>query len=194
MTTKFERERDLVERLVRRLGLDVDGYKDPNANGPETGADVTILRGDRRIGVQVTILDTGGVPGKAIAAEKAQAREAWNTHGGVYGGFGNPLPMDAIVAAITKKSATRVSGFHKVWLLISAGIPERGAVISTSFMTQWLTAEALTVATSGILRRSSYVRAFLHAITALEDALYEWTPAQQWQKHVRARQGPEGPV
>jgi hypothetical protein len=59
MTTKFSHEKDLVERLVRRLGLDVDGYEDPNADGLESGADVTIRRRSQQIGVQVTILDTG---------------------------------------------------------------------------------------------------------------------------------------
>lgn len=193
MTTKFSRERDLVERLVLRLGLTVDGYEDPNACGPETGADVTILCGGRRIGVQVTILDTGPVSGTAIAAEKAQANAAMRFGGGVYGGWGHIEPMAAIAAAITKKSATDVTGFEEVWLLVSCGIPEHGAVVSTFVVTNWLTAEALTTATFEALSRSPYVRAFLHPITAIEDALYEWTPVQQWQKHVRARSEPEGP-
>jgi hypothetical protein len=187
MTTKFVREKDLVERLVQRLGLDVGGYEDPNASGSETGADVTILHGDCRIGVQVTILDTGTVPGESIAKEKAQAREATGTHGGVYGGWGQNQPMAAIVAAVTKKSATDVAGFDEVWLLVSCGIPEHGAIISTLLMTNCLTAAALTAATAATLARSSYGHAFLHPITALEDALYEWTPAQQWQKHIRPR-------
>lgn len=70
MTMKFSRERNLVERLVQRLGLPVDDCEDPNASDFETGADVTLLRGGGRIGVQVTILDTRAAPGKAIAAEK----------------------------------------------------------------------------------------------------------------------------
>jgi hypothetical protein len=193
MTTKFLREKYLVERLVERLGLDVDGYQDPNASGIETGADVTILREGRRIGVQVTVLDTGAVPGKAIAKEKAQAREAIGSRGGVYGGWGQNQPMAAIVAAITKKSATDVAGFDEVWLLVSCGIPEHGAIVSTFLVTNWLTAEALTAATTAPFARSSYRRAFLHPITALEDALYEWTPTQRWQKHIRPRSAPEGP-
>jgi len=188
MTTKFAREKDLVERLVRRLGLDVDGYEDPNANRPETGADVTILRGRQRVGVQVTILDTGAVPGKAIGAEKTQAKAALEGGGaGVYAGWGNALPIDAIVSAITKKARARVAGFDEVWLLVSAGIPEHGATIATSFMTHWLTPEALTVSTAKLLAGSSYQRAFLHPIMALEGALYAWTPAGQWTKDVRPK-------
>lgn len=178
MTTKFAREKDLVERLVHRLGFAVDGYEDPNASGPETGVDVTILSGGRRIGVQVTILDTGAVPGTAIAAEKAQAREALKFRGGVYGGWGESEPLDAIAAAIAKKSIINTAGFDEVWLLVSCGIPEHGAVVSTFVVTNWLAVEALTAATSPALSQSSYVRAFLHPIIALEDVLYEWTPAK----------------
>jgi hypothetical protein len=64
MATKFVREKNLVERLVQCLGLTVDGYEDPNASDRETGADVVILTSGARIGVQVTILDTGPYPGK----------------------------------------------------------------------------------------------------------------------------------
>lgn len=101
--------------------------------------------------------------------------------------------MQAIAAAITKKSASDVTGFDEVWLLVSCGIPEHGAVVSTFVITNWLTADALTAATSRALSLSPYARAYLHPITSLEDALYEWTPSQQWQKHVLARPGPEGP-
>jgi hypothetical protein len=192
MTAKFVRERDLVERLVQRLGLAVDDYEDPNASTSETGADVTILSGGRCIGVQVTILDTGTVAGKSIAAEKQQAKEGLKFHGGVYGGWGQTKPIAAITTAFTKKSAIDITGFDEVWLLVSAGIPQHGAVVSTFVVTNWLTAEALTTATLEALSRSPYVRAYLHPITALEDALYEWTPANQWQKDVRPRPGPEG--
>ena len=192
MTKKFAREKDLVERLVQRLGLAAEGYEDPNASGLETGADLTVLLVGRRIGVQVTILDTGAAPGKAIAAEKAQARETLKFRGGVYGGWSQNEPMNAIAAAIARKAATDVTGFDEVWLLVSCGIPEHGAVVSTFVVTNWLTVGALTVATSRALLQSSYDHAFLHPITALEDALYEWTPAKQWQKHVGARPAPEG--
>jgi hypothetical protein len=188
VTAKFAREQDLVRRLVERLGLNANGYEDPNAAaGIETGADVMILCGKRRIGVQVTIVDTGAVPGRAIAAEKAQAREALAARGGLYGGWGQNQPTGAIAAAIAKKSRTDVAGFDEVWLLVSCGVPEHGAVVSTFVMTQWLSAEALTAATASALSGSSYDRAFLHPIIALEDALYVWSPAQQWIKQVRPR-------
>lgn len=193
MTQKFVREKDLVERLVRRLRLDVESYADPNTGSNETGADVTILCANKRIGVQVTILDTGLVPGRAIAAEKTQSKAAMETNGGVYGGWGQPDPVGAIAVAIAKKSAIKVAGFDEAWLLVACGVPELGTVVSTFVMTPWLTAEALTIATSAALSNSSYARAFLHPIVNLEDALYEWTPTQQWRKDVRPGSEPSGP-
>ncbi len=193
MTQKFMREKDLVERLVGRFGLDVESYEDPNSGGIETGVDVTLLCGTKRVGVQVTILDMGTVPGEAIAAEKAQAKKAMASHGGVYGGWGQLNPMDRIVAAITNKSATRVAGFDEVWLLAVCGVPDLGSVVSTFVMTPSLTADALTVATSAALSKSPYIRAFLLPILSLEDAVYEWTPRQRWRKDVRQQSQRIGP-
>lgn len=193
MVEKFAREKNLVERLVQRLGLRVDRYENPNANDQETGTDVMILRGGKRIGVQVTILDMGTEPGKAIAAEKVQAKEAIQTHGGVYGGWGQIDAIPVITAAISRKSTFNIAGFDEIWLLVSCGIPEHGATVSTFVFTPALTADALNAATSAVLLRSSYARAFLHPIIGPEDALYEWTPAQQWRKDVRPQSGPSGP-
>jgi hypothetical protein len=100
--------------------------------------------------------------------------------------------VTAIAAAITKKSARDVAGFDEVWLLVSCGVPEHGAVVSTFVMTNWLSVETLTTATLPALSRSCYARAFLHPIVTLEDVFYEWTPTQPWQKHIRARSGTAG--
>jgi hypothetical protein len=68
MVARYERERALVELLMRRLGLRPESYIDPNERaGVETGADVIAVVGGRRIGIQVTELDTGDIPaGKGI--------------------------------------------------------------------------------------------------------------------------------
>jgi len=61
-------------------------------------------------------------------------------------------------------------------------------------MRHWLTSDALNAATSAPLSRSKYARAFLHPIIRLEDALYEWTPDRQWEKHVNPRVELQGPT
>jgi hypothetical protein len=79
---KFAREKGLVELLMRRRGLSVDQYIDPQQEAnDETGADVIAVIEGRRIGIQVTELDNGEKPGRARAAEKLSWREAQSGQG-----------------------------------------------------------------------------------------------------------------
>jgi len=60
--SSFEREKSLVEGLLRRLGLDASRLTDPNAS-METGIDVVVHLNDQRvIGVQVTEVDPYPAP------------------------------------------------------------------------------------------------------------------------------------
>jgi hypothetical protein len=70
MASHFERERHLVALLMQRLGLTEIDFNDPNAPGRESGADVLAVFDGRRIGIQVTEIDTGSVPGQARGEEK----------------------------------------------------------------------------------------------------------------------------
>ncbi len=64
----FEREKGSVALLMQWLGLSPDEYRDPNATGAgATGGDVAAFISGRRIGIQVTELDTGETPGVARA-------------------------------------------------------------------------------------------------------------------------------
>jgi hypothetical protein len=93
--SKFEMEKVAVVRLMRRLGQAVDGYEDPNRSrgaAGESGADVVVVSNARRIGVQVTDLDTGSTPGQARAAESKLAREA-ESRGSTYSTSGQNDPQ-----------------------------------------------------------------------------------------------------
>src|SRR5579883_1476598 len=186
MPTKFERERDLVKRLTARLSLTIDHYEDPNAEAPETGADVVaVLPDGRRIAVQVTMLDTGEVPGQAQAAERAVALGTW----------AQPNPMPGIVAAIRRKALFNFGReYAEVWLLISAGIPEPGAIGATLVLSTLLSSDTLNAATAELLSQSNYSAAFLHPILNTEDALYRWTPEHQWEKLVNPPNDPGVPT
>ena len=82
---KFERELDLVKLLMCRRALSVDQYIDPQQQpNDETGADVIAVIEGRRIGIQVTELDTGDRPGQARAAEKVSWRGAQEKGQGTY--------------------------------------------------------------------------------------------------------------
>lgn len=119
-------------------------------------------------------------------------------HGGVYGGWAQNDP-NKIVVAIRRAVARKITiarrhgfaDFDEVWLLVSCGVPELGAVISTFVMTLWLHADALNTATGGDLASSKYAHAFVHPVVGLGNALYQWTASTGWRKHTtETRPGP----
>lgn len=197
MSAKFVREKHLAKLLMERLGVPGVQYLDPNAlAGRETGADVLAVVAEYRIGIQVTEIDTGDTPGQSRSGEKKSAREGEARSGGVYGGWAQNDPtkiLGAIGRAISRKVTIAerhaFSDFTEVWLLVSCGVPELGAVISTFIMTPWLNAEALNCATADQLAQSKYGRVFVHPVLGTEKALYQWTEQSRWQKDVQ----PEDP-
>jgi hypothetical protein len=189
MTNKFVREKHLVELLLKRLGFAASGYLDPNdASGVETGVDVIAIIAQKRIGIQVTELDTGSKAGQARADEKKLAAGA-GANGGVYGAWAqnNSLELTKVITRSISRKAAHTTGaeFDKVWLLISCGVPDLGSVASTFVMTPWLTTADLDNATLTDLSKSKYNRAFVHSILGVEGALYSWEAGRRWQKSVQ---------
>jgi hypothetical protein len=182
---KFERERYLVESLMRRLALTVEQYIDPNKETrDETGADVVIVVDGNRIGIQVTELDTGEIPGQLRSAEKASLHKAQNKGQCTYFAWAqNDLRMllKTIARAVISKNQ-HIDACNEAWLLISSSVPELGSLGSTFVNPNWLKVNDLDAATIAHLGRSIYSRAFLHVIVSSEDALYCWTAAGGWQK------------
>jgi hypothetical protein len=185
---KFPRECDLVKRLMDRIRIPVISYINPNTSG-ETGVDVVANVDERRIGVQVTELDTGEVAGQARATERQHAREGDSRSGGVYFDWAENDPCKyaekirrAILRKIKIANRHDFAVFNEVWLLVSCGLPERGSAASTFVMTPWLSVEALNLATAIDLAGSKYSQAFLHPILGVEKALYQWTSGGEWRK------------
>jgi hypothetical protein len=132
----------------------------------------------------VTELDTGDRPGCSRKHEIALWRRAQEQGQGTYGGWAqNDVRrlLSAIARALRSK-LQHVVGCDEAWLLISAGIPELGTIVSTFAITQWLRVDALDAATADYLPKSKYDRVFLHAICGSEDALYCWTAGGAWNK------------
>lgn len=185
----FEREEALVQRLLDRLGLH-GTLSDPNAGVPETGIDVLVHAGGGRvIGVQVTEADPHSEAGKARAQEK---RAAGKDGGKVYGGWAQNDPqvvLDSLLRSISRKVA--IAGRHsfasvsEVWLLISGGIPEHGAAISTFVMTPWVSAADMDRATHSVLQQSKYDRCFFLPVLGAEQAFYRWARDCGWEKSVK---------
>ena len=150
MVAKYVREQALVELLMRRRGLTVESYVDPNTEASdETGADVIAIVGSSRIGIQVTELDTGRVAGQGRASEKAAWRDAQERGDGTYASWAqsNPSELVAAIARAVTSKMQQIIGCDEAWLLISASLPELGTLVSTFVITQWLPAEALNEAT-----------------------------------------------
>ena len=146
MPSKFEQEEACVALLMRRLGFVPSEYYDPQTGGharDETGADVVALIDGRRIGIQVTDLDTGNVPGLARAAEAKLAHDAQG-RGGVYATWAQNQPdlmIAALASSIARKSRISFAGFEEFWLLVCSGTPQAGAIASTFLITPWLDVE-----------------------------------------------------
>lgn len=185
---------------MQRIGLIVDGYEDPNdkARANQSGADVVAVCGNCRIGIQVTDLDTGEELGQARRAETRQARDA-ASRDSTYWAWGQD-DLSKVVAAIersiTRKARMSFAGFHKFWLLLCCGVPERGVIASTSVMTPWLDTAAVDRATLDKLAGSKYSRAFIYAIAGVEEqALYQWECGGCWSKSTvpvpPEQQGPD---
>jgi hypothetical protein len=157
----------------------------------ESGADVVALVEGRRVGIQVTDLDTGDLPVKARASEAKLARDA-ERRGGTYATWPQNRPdrmIAAIAHSISRKSRMSFAGFDDFWLLVCCGVPEVGAIASTFLPTPWLDAARLDAATAQSLSASKYTRAFVHAVLGLEEqALYQWRRGGSWSKSTLAVQ------
>jgi hypothetical protein len=182
--SKFNEERSRTASLMRRLRHVVDSYEDPNTRAGaagESGADVVVVTDGRRIGIQVTDLDTGSKPGKSRAAESkaALAAQAKDSTYFIWAENDASKLVEAITRSVERKSRMSFSGFDEFWLLICAGVPTLGAIGATFTMTPWLLPAKLDAATLPTLERSKYTRAFVHAVLGVEEqALFEWRQGQ----------------
>jgi hypothetical protein len=187
---QFVYEAPLVACLLDRLRFKTDApLSNPNLDG-ESGADVLAIIGGKRIGIQVTQIDNGyslpsvtDAPITGRGAEKRIARECQT-----YAGFAENSSAKVvanIAAAIRPKALHRVTGFDRLWLLVAAGVPEIGSVISTFVLSAHLSPAHLDAATEGDLVQSSYDRAFLLPILGVERALFQWAkPSGPWHVEI----------
>jgi hypothetical protein len=183
---QFAHEAPLATRLLDRLRITPDApLTNPNLNG-ESGADVLAIVGGKRIGIQVTQIDNGyslpsvtDAPIMGRGAEKRLARECQT-----YAGFAendSAKIVANIAAAIGRKALHRVTGFDELWLLVVAGVPETGSVISTFVLSTHLSPTHLDAATGHDLMQSSYNRVFLLPVLSVERTLFQWAkPSGPW--------------
>ena len=178
---RFDIERALVVRLLDAIGvLDVATSDPKKTYGRETGADVEVRLGSRKIGVQVT--EYHGDAG--IRGSRVRAREESDAARNIIRAYA--VPVDAggpLTAAVNKKVAKAhqytFTEFHEVWLLIAAFFPKLGAAAATSAFPIFISAEKLERWLGETLRASKYDHAFLHI--HLWPTVYEWSRDGIWQ-------------
>jgi hypothetical protein len=78
----------------------------------------------------------------------------------------------AICEKISKANKHGFPGFDDAWLLISCGVPELGAVVSTFVMTPWISTDDLNRSTANMLVASKYDAVFVHSILGSEKTLF----------------------
>lgn len=186
----FEREVSLVKLLLAQLSWDGTVSGDPNAAGQETGIDVSVRASDgRTIGIQVTEVDPYAVPGLARGREKAIANTQPEKPYFMWGQSDPSVVVNAIERAINRKVEIAAKhpfdGYDEVWLLLCAGIPEHGTVVSTFVMTPWLSGENMNAATDSLLQGSNYDGCFMLPILGAEQAYYSWSKSSRWEKRVQ---------
>jgi hypothetical protein len=187
----FEEEEVFVSHLLRRKRIDWRMLTNPNTKGPDTGLDVLVHTDDSRfIGVQVTTVDPHPQPGEARGKEK-------KISGGLYGDFAQNDPqvyVSSLKRAIEQKIESADRGCKlrpevwekctEAWLLVCAGIPARGATVSTLLITPILNPHDIEIATGDALRKSKYDQCFLFPIEGVEGAFYERERGLSWKKSV----------
>jgi hypothetical protein len=188
--TKFDHEKARAGHLLERMGIAAESLVDPNSGGTqESGADVVAIIDGRKVGIQVTDIDTGSRPGQARAAEVRLSEKAI-TEGTTYFVWGqndSATIIDRIGQTVARKARISVAGFDDFWLLMCGGVPEFGAVGATMIMTPWLETGALNARTTNDLASSNYTRAFIDVILGVEEkALYEWRRDAGWSKSTVA--------
>jgi hypothetical protein len=198
--SKFQLERDIVDRFVRLLGYTQFSLTDPNAGQKaDTGADVLLTLDGRRYGIQVTVYhsDEGMKPdqkGSNLRRQEAVHKASVNT----YAMCGNPSPWTALTHRIADKAKRQSSpsAFDELILLVVSSVPELGAVVSTLLLDLALDLDRMNATLSPTLQLSSYSSAYLYNMMGKGGPpVYEWTrETAAWRRIPRKDEiGTRGP-
>jgi hypothetical protein len=194
--SKFQLERDIVERFVRELGYTNLSLSDPNASEKtDTGADVLLELNGIRYGIQVTIYhsDEGTNPtqkGSMLRRQEA-AYKGWQT---AYAMYGKPSPWDGLVQRLQAKCSKQYSRtvFDELVLLVAASVPQLGTIVSTLLLDLAMDIGKMNAILAPNLVVSAYSSAYIYNMMGVGGAsVYEWTrESGVWKKIPRI--GPWG--
>lgn len=187
--TKFEVERDIVGRLLSRLGHRDFSLSDPNAGGRvESGADVSADIGNPAVGFQVTQYQPDLGADSGSRGSRLRTREARRASIGLPTPvFVAPFSIEALVYLVEAKSRKGWSQieFPDMRLVIAASVPQHGGTGST-----WLSQsrmDEMNSQLSPILAQTRYSAAYLYAI--MQGDVCQWTTESGW-VNISARSQP----
>jgi len=190
--SKFQLEREIVDRFLRELGYKDFSLSDPNAGQKaDTGADVLLYLDGRRYGIQVTLYhsDEGDTPtqrGSALRRQEALYK-TWPT---AYAMYGKPGPWGGLAYRLQSKCAKRCSirTADELVLLVAASVPQTGAIVSTFLWDAAMDLNGMNTILSPILMGSDFSSAYLYNMMGVGGAsVYEWTRERGvWRKIPRS--------
>ena len=189
--SKFQLERDIVDRFMRELGYIQFSLSDPNAGQKaDSGADVLLDMDGRRYGIQVTIYhsDEGSMPAQrgSLLRSQESAYKSWPT---AYAMSAKPSPWTGLVHRLQSKCSKAYSQtvFDELVLLVAASVPQWPGVASTMLLDLALDLNKMNVTLSPILKTSHYSSAYLYNMMGVGGpSIYEWTrESGVWRKIPR---------
>jgi hypothetical protein len=189
--TKFDQEREIVDRFLRLLGCSNFSLHDPNVSqGSETGADVSAVLDGKRYGIEVTLLHSDEGSSSTQRGSELRHQEAKFKNSTVsYAAWGNPNPMPALRYRIEEKCKKSYpeSDFDEVVLLVVSGLPQMGAITSTLLFEPFLDLSNMNSELSPVLEASRYGSAYLFNMMGVGgESAYEWQRQIGWKKRPRA--------
>jgi hypothetical protein len=183
---KYQREREIVERFLHTVRVNGFTLDDPNEGGKrESGADVRVLCGGRKYGIQVTEFhaDEGRSPiSKGSRLRSDEARQATTDRLGWIWLPIDPMPAlkSRIAAKVQKAHSYDRRDFEEVSLLVACQVPAIDAVASTALLPGQVNLDVLARYISPMLDGSKLTEAFIYAM--MSPAVFRWTRRAGWDR------------
>ena len=152
VATRFGEEQDKVDRLMQLLGYSSFSICDPNLT-EETGVDVLVELGGRRIGFQVTEFHSDEGSGSGLKGSLLRSEEDRKVADGLPSAmFVKPNRATGLIRRIQNKSRKQWSQkcFPEMILSIASSIPRLPGIVSTFLWDRRMLAAARAELTENI--------------------------------------------
>jgi hypothetical protein len=187
----FEKESEIVRRLLALLGVAAPELSDPNdGRRSDTGVDVALALGGHRFGYQLTEYHAGTTPGvsggSSLRREESRRARGSNT----YAMYGHADPLAGLVAHISEKARQSLSHdfqeFDRVDLVVATNLPTWGASASTFLLEVFVDLAALERLTGSLLSSSRYAGAYVFVMQSASgrSSVFGWDRSSGWRRII----------